>query len=160
MAIEIREHVPGGLVGGITSVSREVDDAMLQERLVSLLAAVFGVLALILACIGLYGVLAYTVVRRTREIGIRVAVGARAAAVVWLVLRETVVVAACGVAIGLPAALWTSRFAERQFFDVTSHDPLALAGTVLSLMAVAVIAAIIPARRASRIDPIHALRSE
>jgi predicted permease len=111
---EIREHIPGGLMGNITSVSHEVGEALLQERLVSLLATVFGALALVLACIGLYGVLSYSVVRRTREIGIRVAVGARPAGVAWLVLRETVVVVACGVAVGVPVALWVARFVERQ----------------------------------------------
>jgi ABC-type antimicrobial peptide transport system permease subunit len=148
------------LVGSITSVSHEVGEALLQERLVSLLATVFGALALVLACIGLYGVLSYSVVRRTREIGIRVAVGARPAGVAWLVLRETVVVVACGVAVGVPVALWVARFVERQLFDVTSRDPLAIAGAMLSLIMVAAIAGLIPARRASRIDPIHALRCE
>ena len=104
--------------------------------------------------------LSYSVVRRTREIGIRVAVGARPAGVVWLVLRETLVVVACGVAVGVPAALWVARFVERQLFDVTRHDPLAVAGAMLSLIMVAAIAALIPARRASRIDPIQALRCE
>jgi predicted permease len=157
---EIRELIPGGLVGDIVSVSHEVDGALLRERLVSLLATVFGALALILACIGLYGVLSYSVVRRTREIGIRVAIGARPAGVAWLVLRETVVVVACGVAFGVPVALWVAHFVERQLFDVTSRDPLAIAGAMLSLLIVGAIAALIPARRASRIDPIQALRSE
>ncbi len=156
----IRERIPGGLAGSVVSVSHEVDEALLRERLVSLLAIVFGALALALACIGLYGVLSYSVVRRTREIGIRVAVGARPAGVVWLVLRETLVVVACGVAVGVPVALWVARFVERQLFDVTSRDPLAVAGAMLSLMMVAAIAGLIPARRASRIDPIQALRCE
>ncbi|MGH6913517.1 MAG: ABC transporter permease, partial [Geminicoccales bacterium] len=157
---EIREHIPGGLVGSITSASHEVDEALLQERLVSLLATVFGALALALACIGLYGVLSYSVVRRTREIGIRVAVGAQPAGVAWLVLRETIVVVACGVAVGVPVALWVARFVERQLFDVTSRDPRAIADAILSFILVAAIAGLIPARRASRIDPIHALRCE
>jgi predicted permease len=157
---EIRDHVPGGLVGSVVSVSHEVDEALLQERLVSLLATVFGALALVLACIGLYGVLSYSVVRRTREIGIRVAVGARPAGVAWLVLRDTIAVVAFGVAVGVPVALWVARFVERQLFDVTSRDPLAIFGAMLSLIMVAAIAGLIPARRASRIDPIHALRCE
>jgi predicted permease len=157
---EVAGGIPGGLIGSITSVSHEVDEALLRERLVSLLASVFGGLALILACIGLYGVLSYSIVRRTREIGIRVAVGARPAAVVWLVLHETVVVVAGGVAVGVPVALWVARFVERQLFDVTSRDPLAIAGAMLSLVVVAAIAGLIPARRASRIDPLRALRCE
>jgi predicted permease len=157
---EVRERISGGLVGTIASVSHEVDEALLRERLVSLLATVFGALALILACIGLYGVLSYSVVRRTREIGIRVAVGARPAGVVWLVLRETVLVVACGVAVGVPVALWMARFVEGQLFAVRSRDPLAITGALLSLILVAALAGLIPARRASRIDPIHALRCE
>jgi ABC-type antimicrobial peptide transport system permease subunit len=121
---------------------------------------VFGALALILACIGLYGVLSYSVVRRTREIGIRVAVGARPAGVVWLVLRETVLVVACGVAVGVPVALWMARFVEGQLFAVRSRDPVAITGALLSLILVAALAGLIPARRASRIAPIHALRCE
>jgi predicted permease len=156
----VRERIPGGLVGNITSVVHEVDEALLRERLVSLLATVFGALALILACIGLYGVLSYLVVRRTREIGIRVAIGARPSAVVWLVLRETIVVVACGVAVGVPLAFWVARFVERQLFDVTSRDPFAIAGAMVSLIIVAAIAGLIPARRASQIDPIRALRCE
>jgi ABC-type antimicrobial peptide transport system permease subunit len=125
-----------------------------------LLATLFGALALGLACIGLYGILSYAVVRRTREIGIRVAIGARPAGVVWLVLRETIMVIACGVLVGVPVALWVARFVERQLFDVTSRDPVAMAGALVSLIVVAAIAGLIPARRASRIDPIHALRCE
>jgi predicted permease len=157
---EVAGSIPGGLVGNITSVSREVDDALLRERLVSLLATVFAALALGLACMGLYGVLSYSVVRRTREIGIRVAIGARPAAVIWLVLRDTVAVVACGVAVGVPVALWVSRLIERQLFDVTSRDPLALAGAMASLLIVAAVAGLLPVRRASRIDPVRALRSE
>jgi len=157
---EVAGSIPGGLVGTITSVSREVDEALLRERLVSLLAIVFGAVALALACMGLYGVLSYSVVRRTREIGIRVAIGARPAAVIWLVLRETVAVVACGVVAGVPVAFWVSRLVERQLFDVTSRDPLALAGAMGSLVIVAAIAGLIPVRRASRIDPVRALRSE
>lgn len=157
---EIRVRIPGGLVGSVTSVSHEVDEALLQERLVSLLATIFGMLALVLACIGLYGVLSYSVVHRTREIGIRVAIGARPASVAWLVLRDTVIVVAAGAAVGTPVALWVARFAEAQLFAVTSRDPIAIAGALLSLFLVAAIAGLIPARRASRIDPIHALRCE
>jgi predicted permease len=157
---EVRERVPGGLVGDVTSVSHEVDEALLRERLVSLLAAVFGALALVLACIGLYGVLSYSVLGRTREIGIRVAVGARPAGIAWLMLRETVAVVAVGVAVGVPVALWAARLVEAQLFAVTTRDPLAIAAALVSLMLVAALAALIPARRASRIDPIHALRCE
>jgi predicted permease len=156
----IRDGVPGGLIGSFVSVPHEVDEALLRERLVSLLAAVFGALALALACIGLYGILSYSVLRRTREIGIRVAVGARPGGIAWLMVRETVVVVALGVAVGVPVALWAARFVEGQLFGVTSRDPLAVAAALVSLIMVAALAGLIPARRASRIDPIQALRCE
>jgi predicted permease len=158
--VEVSAAIPGGLTGPFTSVPREIDEALLRERLVSLLATVFGALALLLACIGLYGVLTYSVLRRTREIGIRVAIGARPVAVVWLLLRDTIVVVAGGMAAGVPLALWAARFVERQLFEVTSRDPLAITAAMVSLVIVAAIAGVIPARRAARIDPIRALRCE
>jgi predicted permease len=157
---EIREQIPGGLVGGVASLAHEIDEALLQERLVSILATVFGGLALGLACIGLYGVMSYSVQRRTREIGIRVAVGAQPGSVAWLVVRETVALVACGLVLGLPAALWTARFVERQLFEIAPRDPVAIGAALLLLVGVAAIAAFLPARRATRLNPVSALRCE
>jgi ABC-type antimicrobial peptide transport system permease subunit len=141
-------------------MEQQVEESLLQERLVSLLASIFGGLALILACIGLYGVLAYTVAGRTREIGIRIAIGARRLEVIWLVLRETIVLMVLAIALGLPIVLWSATYVASALFGVEPRDPLALGAAVASLLTVAAAAAFLPARRASRIDPMIALRHE
>jgi ABC-type antimicrobial peptide transport system permease subunit len=125
-----------------------------------MLASFFGGLALVLACIGLYGVLTYSVVRRTREIGIRLAIGAQRRSVIWLVLRETLLLIAVGVALGIPAVLTVSRYIESQLFGVSPGDPWAIACAVGVLLLVAAAAGYQPARRASRVDPMIALRYE
>ena len=128
--------------------------------MLSLLATFFGGLALTLACIGLYGVTAYRVVRRTREIGIRIAVGARHASVVWMMLRETLIVVAIGGLLGTVASLAVSGVVESQLFDVPPRDPLTIVVALLVLGVVTLTAGYLPARRASRIDPVVALRVE
>jgi predicted permease len=157
---EIRRTIPEGFVSNVATLSRQVDASLVQERLVSMLAGFFGGLALVLAWIGLYGVLAYSVVRRTREIGIRLAIGAQRRSVIWLVLRETLVLIAIGVALGIPAVLAVSRYIESQLYGVSPGDPWAIAGAVAVLLLVAAAAGLQPARRASRVDPIIALRYE
>ena len=117
-------------------------------------------MALLLAAIGLYGVTAYTVTRRTGEIGIRMALGARRAAVVWMILRESLVVAGLGLAAGLPAALALSRLAEDALFGIDSHDGVTIAATVLILSAITATSGFLPANRAAKIDAIRALRHE
>jgi ABC-type antimicrobial peptide transport system permease subunit len=121
---------------------------------------VFGVLATTLAMIGLYGVMAYGVTRRTREIGVRMAMGAQTREVVWLVLREAMGLVAVGIAIGLPAALLASRYIEIQLYEVKSMDAAVIAAAVCSLTAIAALAGLIPARRAARVNPTIALRYE
>jgi ABC-type antimicrobial peptide transport system permease subunit len=113
-----------------------------------------------LACIGLYGVTAYRVVRRTREIGIRIAVGARERSVIWMIVRETVIVVAVGAILGTMASLAASEFVASQLFDVAPRDPLTISVALVALMAVTLAAGYLPARRASRIDPVVALRVE
>ena len=157
---EIRLTIPEGFVTNVATLAGQVDASLVQERLVSMLASFFGGLALVLACIGLYGVLAYSVVRRTREIGIRLAIGAQRRSVIWLVLRETLVLIAVGVALGIPAVLALSRYIESQLYGVSPGDPWAIAGAVGVLLAVAAAAGYLPARRASRVDPMIALRYE
>jgi predicted permease len=152
--------VPGAFVSNIVSIDQQIDDSMLQERLVAMLASVFGGLALVLACIGVYGILSYAVQRRTREIGIRLAIGAQRPAMMWLVLRETIVLVAIGLLLGIPVVLAAARFVKSQLFEVASTDPLAIAAAMLVLSAAAVVAAYLPARRASGIDPMIALRYE
>jgi ABC-type antimicrobial peptide transport system permease subunit len=147
-------------VSNAVTIDQQIDDSMLQERLVARLASVFGALAVILACIGIYGVLSYAVVRRTREIGIRLAIGARRRAVMWLVLRETVVLVAIGLLLGAPLVVSAGRYVRSQLFEVTSNDPLAITAAMFVLACAAIAAAYLPARRASSLDPMVALRYE
>ena len=137
-----------------------VSGSFSSPRLIAQLTAVYGVLALVLASIGLYGVAAYTVVRRTSEIGIRMALGARRLTVVGMVLKSAVQPIAMGLIVGVPVALAGGHAIASQLYGVKGYDPLVLAGAVGVLVAAAVLAAIIPARRAASIDPIRALRTE
>ena len=122
---DVRVVVPGGFVVGSTTMAQRISDSLVQERLVALLATAFGVLALALACIGLYGVFSYVVTQRTREIGIRMAVGAQRTSVVWLILRETLLLVAIGIAVGLPLIWVAGHYVESQLFGVMSRDALA-----------------------------------
>lgn len=147
-------------VVGVTSFRKQLTDSLSQERLIAQIVGFFGVLALILACIGLYGVMAHAVARRTNEIGIRMALGAESNSILWMVLRETLMLVLAGIAIGVPAALAGARLVSSQLYGLTAADPLTLAGAVTLLIAVAALAGYLPARRASRVDPMVALRYE
>jgi ABC-type antimicrobial peptide transport system permease subunit len=143
---------------------RTLDDQMqislLTERLLAALSTVFGCLATLLAALGLYGVMAFMVARRTREIGIRMALGAGQGAVVWMVLRETLTLAGIGVALGLAGAYAVTRLIQAQLFGVQPTDLLTMAAASLGIAAVTALAGYIPARRATGIDPMSALRWE
>jgi ABC-type antimicrobial peptide transport system permease subunit len=132
--------------------------ALAQPRFLSLLLTVFAALALTLAAIGMYGVIAYLAARRTHEIGIRMALGAARASVIRLVLAEGIALATAGTAAGLLAAAWLSRFLSSQLYGVRPLDPLTFAMVPALLLAVAALAAFLPARRAARISPMAALR--
>jgi predicted permease len=147
-------------VFGVKTLQRQRDESLYGERLLMALSVCFGFLAALLAAIGLYGVMAYTVSRRTSEIGIRMALGASLRSIRGLVLREAVVMAAAGLAIGLPAALASGRLARSLLFGVQAGDPRLLAATGLLLIGVMLLAAYVPARRATRVDPLVALRHE
>jgi predicted permease len=156
----VTETVPGGFVSEVTTMEQNVKMSLVRERMLALLATFFAALALILACIGLYGVMAYRVVRRTREIGIRIAVGAGQHSVVWMMVRETLLLVTVGAALGTLASLAANRYIAGQLFGVTPRDPIAIV-VALSLLAIVTMAAgYVPARQASRIDPVKALRSE
>jgi predicted permease len=144
----------------VRALSDQVQGAMARERLMASLASAFGALALVLATVGIYGLLAYGVARRTREIGIRVALGARPSSVVALVLRGAWIPLAIGAAVGLPAAWALARLIQSMLFGLTPADPNAISVAVFLLFAVALGAAYVPARRASRVDPLVALRHE
>jgi predicted permease len=145
---------------GVTSMNEQIRDKLNQDRLIAQLVSFFGALALILACIGLYGVMAHGVARRTNEIGIRMALGAKGGNIAWMVLRETMVLVVAGLALGIPAALLLARLIATQLFGMSPTDPLTLIAAAIVLTVVALLAGYIPARRASRVDPLTALRYE
>ncbi len=139
---------------------RQLDDVLAVERLAASLSSGFGVLATILAAIGLYGVLAFLVARRTREIGIRMALGALTGDVLWIVMREVLLLVGIGIAVGLPAALGISRLVRSQLYGMSSSDPQIIILATLGIVAIAAISGYLPARRATRVDPLTALRYE
>jgi putative ABC transport system permease protein len=154
------QTLPGGLVSGIMTMEQNVEMSLVRERVLALLATFFAALALILACIGLYGVMAYRVARRTREIGIRIAVGASHQSVVWMMVRETLLLVTIGAALGTLASLAANRYIAGQLFGVTPRDPVAIGLALTALAIVTMLAGYVPARQASRIDPVRALRAE
>jgi ABC-type antimicrobial peptide transport system permease subunit len=147
-------------ISTIRTVPQLFDQAVAQERLLAKLSSFFGLLALLLASIGLYGVMSYDVTRRTHEIGIRMALGAQRLHVLRMVLRETLWLVSIGLAIGLGVSLATTRFIASLLFGLTEKDPFTLATAAMLLLAVAVFAGCLPARRATRVDPMIALRHE
>jgi len=144
----------------VRKIEEYVDDNILVDRLLAMLSEVFGALALLLAAVGLYGVVSHAVTRRTREIGVRMALGAERGAVVWLVARYTGALVLAGAALGIPAALGLSRFVKSFLFGIQAQDAVAIAGATVTLLIAAAIAAFVPARRATNLDPIVALRHE
>jgi ABC-type antimicrobial peptide transport system permease subunit len=138
----------------------QIGDQFSEEKLISRLTTLFGGLALLLAAIGLYGVTAYNVVRRTPEIGIRMALGAERGGVIAMVLRGAFLQTALGLAIGFPVALLCVRFVKAQLYEITSADTSVIASAVVTLAVAAFVAGLIPARRAASIDPVKALRME
>jgi predicted permease len=142
------------------TLEKQLDETLNTERLIALLSAAFGVLATLLAALGLYGVMAFVVERRTKELGLRMALGARQSEVLWLVLREMLLLFAIGLAIGVPSAYALSRYVSSQLFGVKPTDPWTAASALVVLGIVTLAAGLLPARRASNIDPIRALRYE
>jgi predicted permease len=154
---EVDDKLP---ISGVTTLREQLKDSLDQEKLLAQLVSFFGLLALLLACIGLYGVMAHGVVRRTKEIGIRMALGAERRSIIWMVLRETLVLILIGLAIGIPVALGAGRLIASQLFGLSAADPLTLLAAALVLIGVAILAGLMPARKASRVDPLTALRYE
>ena len=141
-------------------VDASLDRMLVRDRLMANLAAAFGVLAMLLAATGLYGVLAYTVTRRSREIGIRMALGARRAEILRLVIQDGGAMVVAGAVFGIPAALLVARGLSTQLFGLAAFSPAILAASILVLMTGAACAAYLPARQATRVDPLVALKSE
>ncbi len=142
------------------TLESQADQSLLNERLIATLSTAFGALATLLAVIGLYGVMAYTVSRRTREIGVRMALGAVPGDVIWLVMREVLTLVGTGIVLGLIAAWGLNRFVSSQLYGVTANDPVTIAAAAALLAAVAMLAGYLPARRATRVNPVLALRYE
>jgi ABC-type antimicrobial peptide transport system permease subunit len=156
----VEQHNSNLPLNEVITETEQIDVLLQQEHLVANLSSFFGVLALVLACVGLYGLLSYEVTRRTREIGIRMALGARRADLLRLVIKQGLVLALVGTAIGIAGAIATGRLLTTFLYGVKPSDPLTLTIVTLLLIAVAMVAAFIPARRATTVDPMIALRYE
>ncbi|HEX4750247.1 MAG TPA: ABC transporter permease [Bryobacteraceae bacterium] len=144
----------------MVTLERQMENSLVIERLVATLSSGFGILATLLAAIGLYGVMAFSVARRTREIGIRMAIGAERGDVLWLVMREVLVLLAAGIVIALPASWALTQSVRSQLYGIEPTDPISLTAATLLIAAVAIAAGFLPARRATQVDPINALRYE
>jgi hypothetical protein len=147
-------------LSGTQTIDEEIDRSLLQERLLTVVSSFCAGLAILLAFIGLYGLLAYAVARRTREIGVRMALGASSATVMRMIFRDGLVLALAGVAIGTPSALAAGRLTRTLLFGLTPSDPVTLAGAGAFFVFVGAIGGLIPARQASKVDPTVALRAE
>jgi ABC-type antimicrobial peptide transport system permease subunit len=142
------------------TMQEQIDDNLTAERVIAILASAFGVLAVLMAAVGLYGVLAYSTAQRTREIGIRIALGAARTSVMRMVLVEVLWLAGISIAVAVPASLLLTSAARSQLFGISSSDPLTLVAVTVLVAVVALLSALLPARRAARTDPIVALRYE
>jgi ABC-type antimicrobial peptide transport system permease subunit len=156
----VREIAPDVEVTGLRTMADVVDDQLRQERMLSQLAGFFSLAALALACLGLYGILSYAVSRRTREIGIRMALGAQRGSVIFGVMRQGMMLALAGCGLGVILAAGLTRIVSNLLYGVAPTDPLTFAFVAFVLVGVAALASYLPARRAARIDPMVALRYE
>jgi putative ABC transport system permease protein len=157
---EVRSLLRNVLIGKVTTLAEHVDASIVQERMVAMLSSIFGGLGSLLAAIGVYGLLAFTVARRTNEIGIRVAIGAQRMDVIRMVLKEALLMVAAGLALGIPSAMFAERLAARAIAGMSSGDAATVAFGAMTMIVVALLAAYAPARRAARVDAMVALRYE
>jgi ABC-type antimicrobial peptide transport system permease subunit len=156
----VKTTAPDYQVSDASSMELLRDSQISQERLLAFLCNLFGALGTVLALVGIYGLISYSVTRRTREIGVRMSVGAQTGDVLWLFARESLALTAIGILVGLPLALMLARFAKKMLYEVAPSDPLGV-GVTLALIALgALLAAYFPGRRATRIDPVQALRCD
>jgi ABC-type antimicrobial peptide transport system permease subunit len=141
-------------------MEEQIDEDILEDRLIATLSSFFGVMALLLAAVGLYGVISYAVTRRTREIGIRMALGAPRSAVLRLVIRDAGLLITAGAIIGIPSALALTRLVKSFLYGISAQDPVTIIAGTTVLAAAALLACFVPARRATKVDPMAALRCE
>jgi ABC-type antimicrobial peptide transport system permease subunit len=144
----------------VTTIHEQVSNLMTHDELISTLTGIFSLLALLLAAIGLYGVMSYNVVRRTNEIGIRIALGAQTRTVQWMILSESLLLLAAGVGLGLPLTLLATKFIKGQLFGLSALDPTTFAVALTVVSAMTLVAAWLPAWRATKVDPMVALRCD
>lgn len=144
----------------VTTLSHQIDETLQQQKMITGLCSAFGILALVLAAVGIYGTVAYAVARRTTEIGIRMALGAQRANVLWMVLRDAVILIAAGIVLGLPLAMMGARWIRGFLFGIPAADPVAIGSSVVLIGSLALLAGYLPARRAAKIDPLSAIRYE
>ena len=154
---QVNDQLP---ILNLTSLRLQTEEALKQDKLTAQLVSFFGLLGLLLSCVGLYGIMAHAVVRRTNEIGIRMALGAERRNITWMVLKESLVLVVVGLAIGLPASWGAAKLVSNQLFGLSPSDPITLITAVTLLTLVAALAGYLPARKASRVDPLIALRYE
>jgi len=157
---EVKRLDAGMPVYDLKTLQGQLDETLLSDRLIAMLSAGFGLLATLLASIGLYGVMAFIVARRKKELGLRLALGAEPASVIWLVMKEVLLLLTIGLLVGVPSAIALGRYVSSQLFGIEPNDPWMAVGTMAVLTLVSAAAGLIPARRASQIDPILALRYE
>ena len=157
---EVATLEPDATILAARTIEKDLLATLSAARMATTLTTAFGLAALALAVIGLYGVTSYAVARRTREIGLRMALGAERGRVLWLVLKEVAVLSCAGVIAGLAGAFYLTRHVESQLFGIAPNDPATLAAAVGLLLVIALLAGWMPARRATRIDPMLALRTE
>ena len=156
----VHELEPMAPVTNMKTVERQLDDSLITERMIASLSTALTILAVALAVLGLYGVMAYMVAQRTREIGIRVALGAESGRVIWLVMREALVLILGGIALAIPLTLALSRFVKSELYGIQPTDPISIGAAALLLSAVSLVAGFVPARRAASTDLLEVLRDE
>ena len=149
-----------GTKPGTRSFSEQLEGSFRSWRLGAALFTAAGLLALLVAAVGIYGTIAYTFSQRTQEMGVRIALGAPGSSIIALVLKSSVVISAIGVVIGTGIAIWAGRFVKPLLYETSPNDPFVLGGVALVLLAVAVVASLVPALRAKRVDPMEALRAD
>jgi predicted permease len=148
------------LINNVGSLEEQVDGSIVTQSLVAKLSSFFGIIAVFLGCIGIYGLLSYSVARRTSEFGIRLALGARAHMLLWMILRESILLLALGLALGVPVALSSTRILKSLLYELSPLDPTAIAIAIAAVSVMTIAAGWLPARRATKIDPMQALRTE